>query len=167
MLPSFEVRLTTAWVKEQDQWKSLQIISRRCRNYRDDMEEGCSLESLGYPLNGRLQAPQSHVSLSPIHHCLPAWQDCEQDFCHAYHRLKVLKERADSLMQAMTGLASIAGNRQNLQEAKHVKRPNLLALACLFASWARRASHMVMTPGPRPKRRVRTRGFTRRAKQGR
>lgn len=119
MLPSFEVRLTTAWVEEQDQWKSLQIISRRCGNYRDDIED--ALLSLGYRLNECTSVPSPSL-YSPV------WQDCEIDFRHAYYRLKVLKERADNLMQAMTGLASIAGNRQNLQEAKHVKRLNILAL---------------------------------------
>jgi len=55
------------------------------------------------------------------------WKDSE-DFQYVYFRLKVLKQRADNLMQSMTGLASIAGNRQNLEEAKRVKRLNLLAL---------------------------------------
>ena len=39
MLPSLELRLATAWVEEQDQWKSLQTTSRRCGNYRDDVED--------------------------------------------------------------------------------------------------------------------------------
>lgn len=135
MLPSFEARLTSAWVEEQDQWKSLQTISRRCGNYRDDIED--ALMSLGYRLDGSPPSPQPHLTPS-LSHPTPAWQDYEQDFRHAYHRLKVLKERADNLMQAMTGLASIAGNRQNLQEAKHVKRLNLLAL--LFIPLAYTAS---------------------------
>ncbi|KAH7357347.1 hypothetical protein BKA66DRAFT_428072 [Pyrenochaeta sp. MPI-SDFR-AT-0127] len=113
MLPSLELRLTTAWVNEQDQWKSLQIISRRCGNYRDDIED--SLLSLGYPLDGQLAIKSD-------------WKDCRKDFQYVYFRLKILKDRADNLMQAMTGLASIAGNRQNLEEAKRVKRLNILAL---------------------------------------
>ncbi|KAJ4288055.1 hypothetical protein N0V90_012072 [Kalmusia sp. IMI 367209] len=114
MLPSLELRLTTAWVEEQEQWKSLQTISRRCGNYRDDIED--TLLSLGYPLevlDGRRRVD---------------WTNCEKDFQYIYFRLKILKERADTLMQSMTGLASIAGNRQNLEEAKRVKRLNLLAL---------------------------------------
>lgn len=114
MLPSLELRLTTAWVKEQDQWKSLQTISRRCGNYRDDIED--TLLSLGYPLK-EMESNRSGD-----------WKDCEKDFQYIYFRLKILKQRADTLMQAMTGLASIAGNRQNLEEAKRVKRLNLLAL---------------------------------------
>ena len=120
MLPSLELRLTTAWVEEQEQWKSLQTISRRCGNYRDDIED--TLLSLDYPLEG----PQS--SAQGLNHRQPKWQNCEKDFQYIYFRLKILKERADTLMQAMTGLASIAGNRQNLEEAKRVKRLNLLAL---------------------------------------
>ena len=118
MLPSLELRLTTAWVEEQDQWKSLQTISRRCGNYRDDIED--TLLSLGYPLDGKLDVSSKLRNSN--------WKDCEKDFQYVYFRLKILKERADNLMQAMTGLASIAGNRQNLEEAKRVKRLNLLAL---------------------------------------
>ncbi|KAF2731270.1 hypothetical protein EJ04DRAFT_498980 [Polyplosphaeria fusca] len=114
MLPSLELQFETAWKDEQDQWKSLQTISRRCGNYCDDMED--SLLSLGYSLKG----PEgTHVR---------DWRDVEKDFQYIYYRLGVLKSRADTLMQAMTGLASIAGNRQNLEEAKRVKRLNLLAL---------------------------------------
>jgi hypothetical protein len=124
MLPSLELRLTTAWVDEQEQWKSLQTISRRCGNYRDDIED--TLLSLGYPLD----AFQPRTG--------PDWKDCQRDFQYIYFRLKILKQRADTLMQSMTGLASIAGNRQNLEEAKRVKRLNLLAL--LFIPLAYTAS---------------------------
>lgn len=114
MLPSLELKLTTAWVEEQEQWKGLQTISRRCGNYRDDIED--TLLSLGYPLDipGR-KGPYN-------------WRNCEMDYQYVYFRLKILKERADNLMTSMTGLASIAGNRQNLEEAKRLKRLNLLAL---------------------------------------
>jgi hypothetical protein len=118
MLPSLELRLTTAWFEERNQWKSLQTISRRCGNYRDDIED--TLLSLGYPLDGQLNSTAKMRRSS--------WKDCEKDFQYVYFCLKILKERADNLMQAMTGLASIAGNRQNLEEAKRVKRLNLLAL---------------------------------------
>jgi hypothetical protein len=118
MLPSLELRLTTAWIEEQDQWKSLQTISRRCGNYRDDIED--TLLSLGYPLDGKLDESSKLRTID--------WKDCEKDLQYAYFRLKILKERADNLTTSMTGLASIAGNRQNLEEAKRVKRLNLLAL---------------------------------------
>lgn len=114
MLPSLELRLTTAWVDEQEQWRSLQTISRRCGNYSDDIED--TLLSLGYPLEAKDVSEKCD------------WRDCKKDFQYIYFRLKILKQRADTLMQAMTGLASIAGNRQNLEEAKRVKRLNLLAL---------------------------------------
>lgn len=114
MLPSLELKLTTAWLDEQEQWRGLQTISRRCGNYRDDIED--TLLSLGYPLE------------PPISRRNPDWKECGTDFQYIYFRLGTLKERADTLMSAMTGLASIAGNRQNLEEAKRVKRLNLLAL---------------------------------------
>lgn len=118
MLPSLELKLTTAWVEEQDQWKSLQTISRRCGNFRDDIED--NLLSLGYALDGKMDAPSKLTT--------DRWKDCERDLQYVYFRLKILKERADNLTTSMTGLASIAGNRQNLEEAKRVKRLNLLAL---------------------------------------
>lgn len=115
MLPSLELKLATAWVEEHEQWKQLGTISRRCGNYRDDIED--TILSLGYPLDiPKEKRIKRH------------WTDCELDYQYVYHRLKVLKERADNLMSSMTGLASIAGNRQNLEEAKRVKRLNLLAL---------------------------------------
>ncbi|KAF1996685.1 hypothetical protein P154DRAFT_565879 [Amniculicola lignicola CBS 123094] len=116
MLPSLELRLTTAWVEEQDQWKSLQTISRRCGNYRDDIED--TLLSLGYPVQD-LPYPETGPDV---------WLDDKVDFQYIYFRLKTLKQRTDTLIQAMTGLASIAGNRQNLEEAKVVKRLTLVAL---------------------------------------
>ncbi|KAF2622093.1 hypothetical protein BU25DRAFT_298288, partial [Macroventuria anomochaeta] len=120
MLPSLELKLTTAWVEEQEQWKALQTISRRCGNYRDDIED--TLLSLGYPLDGPGQKEEK------LKKKIYDWKDCEIDYQYVYLRLKILKERADNLMTSMTGLASIAGNRQNLEEAKRVKRLNLLAL---------------------------------------
>lgn len=120
MLPSLELKLTTAWVEEQEQWKALGTISRRCGNYRDDIED--ALLSLGYQLG--TPAPKTREEGKNIYD----WKNCEIDYQYAYLRLKVLKERADNLMTSMTGLASIAGNRQNLEEAKRLKRLNLLAL---------------------------------------
>ncbi|KAF3040053.1 hypothetical protein E8E12_002043 [Didymella heteroderae] len=114
VLPSLELKLTTGWVEEKEQWKGLQTISRRCGNYRDDLED--TLLSLGYSLT------------TPSKFAKPNWEDCEVDYQYAYFRMKILKERADNLMTSMTGLASIAGNHQNLEEAKRVKRLNLLAL---------------------------------------
>ncbi|KAH7076719.1 hypothetical protein BKA63DRAFT_288237 [Paraphoma chrysanthemicola] len=118
MLPSLELRLTTAWVEEQDQWKSLQTISRRCGNFRDDIED--TLLSLGYPVEATL-GPSSVLKRVD-------WKDDQKDLQYVYFRLKILKERADNLTTSMTGLASIAGNRQALEEAKRVKRLNILAL---------------------------------------
>ncbi|KAH6638418.1 hypothetical protein C7974DRAFT_160311 [Boeremia exigua] len=121
MLPSLELKLATAWVEEQEQWKALQTISRRCGNYRDDIED--ALLSLGFPLVSPAQK-----AIKGARKKIYDWKDCEIDYQYAYLRLQVLKERADNLMTSMTGFASIAGNRQSLDEAKRVKRLNLLAL---------------------------------------
>jgi hypothetical protein len=107
MLPSLEVA-------EQEEWKALQTTSRRCGNYRDDIED--TLLSLGYPVSTSIEKGKYD------------WADCERDYRYIYFRLQILKERADNLMASMTGLASMAGNQQNLEEAKRLKRLNLLAL---------------------------------------
>ncbi|KAF3001854.1 hypothetical protein E8E13_004473 [Curvularia kusanoi] len=120
MLPSLELKMQTGWVEEQEQWKALGTISRRCGNFGDDIED--ALVSLGYPL----EIPKHERRVGdPLG---DRWKDCRIDYQYAYHRLSVLKRRADTLMTSMTGLASIAGNKQNLEEAKRVKRLNLLAL---------------------------------------
>ncbi|KAF2203539.1 hypothetical protein GQ43DRAFT_438725 [Delitschia confertaspora ATCC 74209] len=135
MLPSLELRLqTTGWKEEAEQWRSLQTISRRCGNYSDDVED--TLVTLGYPL------------IDPKSDDPPDWKNCEKDFHYIYYRLKILKRRVDVLMQAMTGLASIAGNRQNLEEAKRVKRLNLLAL--LFLPLAYTSSLFSMSDNFKP-----------------
>ena len=134
MLPSLELRLTSGWIEEEDQWRSLQTISRRCGNYSDDIED--TLLSLGYTLTD----PKSDK--------YGDWKDCEKDFQYVYYRMKILKHRADTLMTAMTGLASIAGNRQNLDEAKRVKRLNLLAL--LFIPLAYTSSLFSMSDDFKP-----------------
>lgn len=115
MFPSLELRLTTAWKEEEEQWKSLQTTSRRCGKYQNDIED--KVLGLGYPLEPSVQR-NGRVD----------WRDCCADFQHIYYRLKVLKSRAETLLQSMTGLTPIAGDRQILEEAKHVKR---LALLCL------------------------------------
>ncbi|OCK85477.1 hypothetical protein K432DRAFT_421743 [Lepidopterella palustris CBS 459.81] len=114
MLPSLELRLSSGWIEEQEQWRSLQTISRRCGNYRDDIED--TLLSLGLPLS------------EPNSTSTDDWKDYSKDFQYIYLRLKLLKQRADSLMTAMTGLASIAGNRQALDEAKRAKRLTLIGM---------------------------------------
>jgi len=116
MLPSLELRLTRSNLTQgEEQWNSLQTINRRCGNYQDDIED--ILLSLGYPAEPTIRE-KGRV----------AWEDCCADFQQIHYRLKVLKGRADTLLQSMTGLASIAGNRQSLDEAKRVKRLTLLGL---------------------------------------
>jgi hypothetical protein len=91
MLPSLEVA-------EQEQWKALQTTSRRCGNYRDDIED--TLLSLDYTLGTTM--PKRSTD----------WRDCERDYQYIYFRLQILKERTDNLMSSMTGLASIAGTNR-------------------------------------------------------
>lgn len=157
-LPSLEMRLSTGWIEEEEQWRSLQTISRRCGNYRDDVED--TLLSLGLGLGGGISegtgdegagaeavgagrvgvtaagavtgitaaGPGAVAVATATATATPRWIDPAPDFHYIYLRLKLLKARADTLIGAMTGLASIAGNRQALDEAKRSKRLTLVGL---------------------------------------
>ncbi|KAF2802596.1 uncharacterized protein BDZ99DRAFT_428324 [Mytilinidion resinicola] len=113
MLPSLELQLSSSWTNEQEQWRTLQTISRRCGDYCDNIED--ILLSLGLPLS----LPSSTAG---------SWMDSAKDYQYIRLRLESLKARADTLMAAMTGLASIAGNHQALDEAKRAKRLTLVGL---------------------------------------
>lgn len=160
-LPSLEMRLSTGWTEEEEQWRSLQTISRRCGNYRDDVEdtllslglglgggtsegagdEGAGIEAAG-AVTGTTAAgpepggpgavvaagPEAAAVATATTTATPRWVDPAPDFNYIYLRLKLLKSRADTLIGAMTGLASIAGNRQALDEAKRSKRLTLVGL---------------------------------------
>ena len=158
-LPSLEMRLSTGWTEEEEQWRSLQTISRRCGNYRDDVEdtllslglglgggpgggagdEGAGIEATGAVTGIAAAGPEPGgpdvaavtgpgAAAVATATATPRWVDPAPDFHYIYLRLKLLKSRADTLIGAMTGLASIAGNRQALDEAKRSKRLTLVGL---------------------------------------
>jgi hypothetical protein len=120
MLPSLELRLTTAWFEEQTQFHSLTTICKRLDTYMDDIKH--SLLSLQYVFRTLYNTADSYYSPTD------SWKDCHKDIEFVYYRFGVLQERAAKVMIAMKGLAMIAGNRQNLEEAKRIKRLNLLVL---------------------------------------
>lgn len=93
------------WV--EGRWSDLQMLSRRCGGYCDDIE--VALISLGIPFKDPDTTPAN-------------WNDCDRDFQFIYKRLSTMKTRADLLNTSITGLAGIAGNRQALKEAKRSLR---------------------------------------------
>lgn len=121
----WNLRLKIEWVEEREEWKGLQVFSHRRGNFRDDTET--ALLSLGYPLDwGREKSSKQ---------CPSNRKEFEDDFQYIYFRFKVLKEHANNLMQAMTGLGSSATSRQNKEEVKRMKLLNLLYLPfCLYRS---------------------------------
>lgn len=95
-------RFQILWVESQ--WSSVQSLNRRCAEYCDDVEAILQC----------LRIPPSEAD--PV--LLNDWRNCDHDFRHIYRRLSILKARAELQINSMTGLASIAGNRQALKEAK-------------------------------------------------
>lgn len=95
-------RFQIHWI--ENQWSNVQTLNRRCAEYREDAE--AILQALRIPLS------------DPDPVGLHDWRSCEQDFQHIYRQISILKARLELLINSMTGLASIAGNRQALKEAK-------------------------------------------------
>ncbi|TDZ30685.1 hypothetical protein C8035_v001960 [Colletotrichum spinosum] len=121
-------------------WSDMQGWERRTGEYIEDLE-GIMLQ-LGIPLThpggtvaapgGIIGAPQPRGAISVAD---VAWQDCSADFQYLYMRFRELRHRTETLNAAVTGLASITGNRQgykeqqrSIREAKSTKAVTLLGL---------------------------------------
>jgi hypothetical protein len=88
----------------EEQWCTLQSHTRRCSEYIEDVQ--AILLSLRFKVDDLIPKPPQN------------WMDCETDFRYIHKRLLMLKDRADALVDSMTGLAAIVGNKQALEEAK-------------------------------------------------
>ncbi|KAI1374085.1 hypothetical protein F4677DRAFT_179406 [Hypoxylon crocopeplum] len=83
-------------------WSDIQTLERRLSHFFIDLEE--SLVQLRVPLD------------TPNPNQIISWQDVEADFRFLYHRFKWVRESVDRVNSSLTGLASIAGNRQAFRE---------------------------------------------------
>jgi hypothetical protein len=124
MLPSLELRLTTDWFGERRQYIFLEMIRSLLDDYRDDVK--LNIMCLSRPLG---LSPDDDNKDNDILQWVR--QKSCLDFEHCYLRLDILHERSQKLLESCKGLALIAGNRQNLDEAKAVKRKNLLVFLLL------------------------------------
>ncbi|XPS80647.1 hypothetical protein M3J07_012621 [Ascochyta lentis] len=144
MLPPLELILTTTWVEEQAEWSILQAASSRCVAYAGDIVGNIS--ALGYQISRRSVCTDAMMQAANNN-----WKDCETDFQYIHFRLEALEDRTNRLLRSMAGLASIAGNRQNLEEAKRRKRLSLLILEfgpLLAASMFFTMQHQFLPGGP-------------------
>lgn len=83
-------------------WSDTQTLERRLGHFFLDLEEVLI---------------QLHVPLSqPDPGQISSWQDFEADFRLIYHRFNWIRESVDRVNSSITGLASIAGNRQTFRE---------------------------------------------------
>ena len=150
-------------------WSDLQGWERRMGEYCEDLEG--IMRQLGIPLSpshAAAAATSLHVVQQQLLHGRigsglevlggPAdddddendWQDCAADYQFLHQRLRELRHRTASLNAAVTGLASITGNRlsmreqqRGLREAKSNKAVTLLGL--LFIPLAYTASLFSMS----------------------
>lgn len=103
------------------QWSDTQALERRMSEYCED------LESIMLQCHIPFELSNSRTKT--------AWRDTDTDFQFLYARFKDIRHRAEMLNSAVTGLASMSGNRQALQEqelslreAKSTKALTLLGL---------------------------------------
>jgi hypothetical protein len=83
------------------------------------------------------------------------WQDSTADFQYVYHRFRELRHRAEGLNAAVTGLASISGNRlafrqqmRSIREAKRAKALTILGLLFIPLAFVSSIFSMTEPYGP-------------------
>lgn len=123
MLPSLELRLTTAWIEELEQLVVMRAFHSACWNYVDDVES--ILLNLNYAMPGEWDGRVTSLSCKPAN---GNWKDCEKDFQYIYVRMEVLKERVDGLLTSMIELIKIATNRLDIDGMKRIERVRGLTL---------------------------------------
>ena len=106
----------------EQQWSELQALSRRCSEQLEDIED--AMLAFRIPL----QDPDAAAEF--------AWDDCTADYQFLRMRLRGLRARAEGLINSMTAVASMTGNRQAVLEArralKETKNAKTLALVGLI-----------------------------------
>ncbi|PSR82751.1 hypothetical protein BD289DRAFT_370842 [Coniella lustricola] len=102
-------------------WSDTQTLERRLGHFFLDLEE--ILVQLRIPLE------------TPDPRKVTSWQDTEADFQFLYYRYKWIRESVDRVNSSITGLTSIAGNRQALRSAErstHITFIGLLFIPLAF-----------------------------------
>jgi hypothetical protein len=107
--------------RTEGMWSAIQTNSRRCADIVHNLEE--NMLALGI-------APEKSKERPTL-----SWINSDEDFRHLLQRAKDLKEHADSLNDALTGLMGIVGNAQAGRETKTVKILTLIALVFIPLSF--------------------------------
>ncbi|OLN85561.1 hypothetical protein CCHL11_05797 [Colletotrichum chlorophyti] len=138
-------------------WSDMQGWERRTGEYLEDLE-GIMLQ-LGIPLSPPMGTANPTVGTPTPRGALSAadmaWQDCAADFQFLYLRFRELRHRTETLNAAVTGLASITGNRQaykeqqrSIREAKSTKAVTLLGLVFIPLAYTSSLFGMEKPYGP-------------------
>lgn len=123
-IPAQELRLTTSWVEERDQWLRLFDTHTRTMNFCDDMTDILRTEF-------SISQHNSSIFLKGL--TGPAddpWR-IERDFKQLYEELKKCNHRLTSMRAPTRGVCRIARGAQSMYNRKSNKR--LSALTILFA----------------------------------
>ena len=128
------------------QWSDVQALERRANEYCEDLD--AAMLQCGIPLADRPDPAACAVApvvpgASVAAAAPPQWDDVTAEFQLLRLWLGNVRRRAELLNAAVTGLASMSGNRQALREAKSTKALTLLGL--IFIPLAYTASLFSMT----------------------
>ncbi|KAL8376858.1 hypothetical protein RB595_007811 [Gaeumannomyces hyphopodioides] len=143
----------TAFVEAQ--WSDAQALERRTSEYCADLE--AVMLHCGIPLEERPDAGSCAVGPATLASSpgQPAWDDCTPEFQVLWRRLLDVRRRAELFNAAITGLASMSGNRQalheqelSLREAKSTKALTFIGLVFIPLAYTASLFSMAEPYGP-------------------
>lgn len=111
---SRQERLSINVAEVECQWSDSQALDRRMSEYCESL--GWNMMQLGIPFD------------EPDMRNAKDWRDINVDYQFLYKRFQDTRHRAEQLSSLITGLASMAGNRQSVFEAKSTKTLTVLGL---------------------------------------
>lgn len=111
---SRQERLSITIAEVEGQWSDSQALDRRMSEYCESLE--WTMLQLGVPFE---EPDVRNVKL---------WREINVDYQFLYKRFQDTRHRAEQLSSLITGLASMAGNRQSVFEAKSTKTLTVLGL---------------------------------------
>jgi len=130
------------------QWSDAQALERRMSEYCEDIE--AIMLQCGIPLTE--QPDVASCAVAPVPPATvpgyPTWDDCTADFQVLRLRLRDVRQRAELLNAAITGLASMSGNRQALREAKSTRALTLVGLVFIPLAYTASLFSMPEPYGP-------------------
>jgi len=147
-------------------WSDMQGWERRMGEYLEDLENIMVQLGIPFPSEGtRAQAAAAaspspgstggKISFQAQDRQKSSWQDSETDFQFLLVRFRELRHRTEALNAAVTGLASIVGNRlshfeqqRSIREAKSTKAVTLLGLIFIPLAYTSSVFSMTDPYGP-------------------